>query len=118
MAVKADLRDKVEADILKRPEVSSQDMMGTKAYLVRGRMFAYWVPDGLVAKLPDHARQEFLDRMLGAEFQGPAGRSSGDWMRLALGKKADVEHAIEGAKQAYEFARGATKPRAKRGKRK
>lgn len=121
MTVKPELRQQVEAAILGRPQVKQADMMGTTAYLVRNRMFAFWVADGLVAKLSDRARQEFMDRMQGVEFQGPQGRGQGEWTRLPIGRKADVEAALAAAKSAYEFARGSetAKPKAgKKGRRK
>ena len=118
MAVTPELRQQVEAAILARPEVTPRNMMGTTAYMVRGRMFAFWVADGLVAKLPDRVRQEFLDRNQGALFQGPQGRGSGEWTRLALEKESDVEPAREAVKHAHEYVRGniATKAK-KKGKR-
>lgn len=116
MTVQTDLREQIEADITRRPEVTPRDMMGTTAYMVRGRMFVFWVAGGLVAKLSDKARQEFIDRKQGALFQGPQGRGFGEWTRLQLEKKSDLEGALEGVKSAYEYVRGSagTKPRAKR----
>jgi hypothetical protein len=118
MAVDPQLRQQVEAGILARPEVTPRNMMGTTAYMVRNRMFAFWVADGLVAKLPDRARQEFLDRKQGALFQGAAGRGFGDWTRLHLEKKDDVEPAIAAVKLAYEYIRGGAGASGSRAKRK
>ena len=116
MAVKDELRAQVEAEVLGRPEVTQADMMGTKAYLVRNRMFAFWVADGLIVKLSDRTRQEFLDRFEGALFQGPQGRGQGEWTRLPIEKKADVEAAVSAAKAAYEYVRGAATAPAARSK--
>ncbi len=119
MAVDAALRKQVEADILARSEVKPQDMMGTISYFVRGRMFAFWVADGLVAKLPDKVRQAFLDQQQATLFQGPQGRSTDDWTRFSLEKKDDLEPALAAAKAAYEHARGLAerRPRSKAKKR-
>ena len=112
------LRQQVDAEIAKRGEVTARDMMGTKAYMVRNRMFAFWVADGLVVKLPDRTRQELLDRKAGVLFQGPQGRGAGEWTRLALESKDDVELATRAAKDAYEYARGAaTNAARKKGRR-
>ena len=116
MAVDADLRQQIDAGILARPEVTPRNMMGTTAYMVRGRMFAFWVADGLVAKLPDRTRQEFVDRKAGALFQGPQGRGFGDWTRIALEKKDDLDAANEAAKSAYEYVRGGGGSARKKGK--
>ena len=106
MAVPGDLRQQVETAIMARGNVSTRNMMGTMAYMVGNRMFAFWVADGLVAKLPDRTRQEFVDRKAGALFQGPQGRGFGDWTRIALEKKDDLDAANEAAKSAYEYVRG------------
>ena len=118
MTVKPELREQVEAQILGRGEVTPRNMMGTTAYMVRNRMFAFWVADGLVAKLSDHARQEFLDRKAGVLFQGPQGRGFGEWTRLHLEKKKDLDGVLDGVKSAYEYVRGSAtaKPRAKKRK--
>lgn len=115
MTVDADLKNKVDNDIMGRDEVKVQDMMGTQSYFVRGRMFAFWVGDGLVAKLNDKARQEFLDKQQGVLFQGPQGRATDDWTRFSLEQADDVDPAIAAAKAAYEHARGLAerRPRAK-----
>lgn len=112
------LRKQVDADIAKRGEVTTRDMMGTTSYMVRNRMFAFWVADGLVAKLPDRTRQELLDRKAAVLSQGPQGRGSGEWTRLNLESKDDVETVTRAIKDAYEYARGAADAPAKRTKRK
>jgi hypothetical protein len=106
VAVNAELREQVDADVIKRPEVTPRNMMGTTSYMVRGRMFAFWVPEGLAVKLPDRTRQELLDRKAGVMFQGPQGRGFGEWTTLHLKKKEDLESALEGVKSAYEYVKG------------
>ena len=103
-----------------RGEVTPRNMMGTIAYMVRNRMFAFWVADGLVAKLSDRARQEFVDRKAGVLFQGPQGRGFGEWTRLHLEKKDDLDGVLDGVKSAYEYVRGSAQatPRSKAKKRK
>ena len=113
MTVSAELRQQVEKDILGRPEVKPHDMMGTTAYVVRNRMFAFWVADGLVLKLPDHARQQFLDQQQGSLFQGPQARGSGEWTRLELEKQEDAAAVLSAVKEAYEYVRGTEATRAK-----
>jgi hypothetical protein len=58
MAIDPKFRNEIEAQIM-RGDVKIADMMGTKAYTVGKRTFAYWVADGLVAKLPDQERQSW-----------------------------------------------------------
>src|ERR1700693_3125167 len=105
MPVQADLRAQIEAEIMSRGDVTQRNMMGTTAYMVHNRMFAFWVADGLVAKLPAHKRQEFIDRKLAMLFQGPQGRGFGEWTRLHLEKKDDVDAVVTGAKEAYDYVK-------------
>jgi hypothetical protein len=121
MAVKSELRDQVEAAVLKKSGVTPRNMMGTTSYMVKNRMFAFWVAEGLVAKLPSHTRQEMLDRKAGVVFQGPQGRGFGEWTTLELSKKADVETVVNAVDDAYKYVAGGSaqsKPRAKRKARK
>jgi hypothetical protein len=118
MPVDAGLRQQVEADIMGRAEVTPRNMMGTTCYMVRGRMFAFWVADGLVAKLPARTRQELLDRKAGVMFQGPQGRGFGEWTNLHLGKQEDLTAVLEGAKAAYEYVRGGVPPARSKARRK
>ena len=99
-------------------DVTPSDMMGTTAYMVKGRMFAFWVAEGLVAKLPAHARQEFLDRKAGVLFQGPQGRGFGEWTTLHLSKKKELDTVQEGVKSAYEYVRGGAGAPGRKSKRK
>src|SRR3990172_1147695 len=113
MPIALELHEQIEAELLGKGEVTPRNMMGTTAYMVRGRMFAFWVADGLVAKLPDRARQEFLDRKAGALFQGPQGRGFGEWTRLHVEKQEDIAGVLEGVKAAYEYVKGGASAQAK-----
>ncbi len=117
MTVRAELREQVEAEIMGRGEVTPRDMMGTTAYMVRGRMFAFWVADGLVLKLPARTRQDLIDRKAGALFQGPQGRGFGEWTRLDLSKKKELPAVLEGVKAAYDYVGGSSKAKAKKKRR-
>jgi len=106
MAIDPKLRNEIEAQI-KRGDVSLQNMMGTTAYMVGRRMFAFWVADGLVAKLPDRERQDMVDRKKGIAHQGPQGRGSfGEWTRLHVESKDDVETVVAAARTAYDYVKG------------
>jgi TfoX/Sxy family transcriptional regulator of competence genes len=115
MAADPALRKQVETDILARGEVKPQDMMGTISYFVRGRMFAFWVADGIVVKLSDKVKEAFLDQLQGATFQGPQARGSDEWTHINLEKKDDLEPALAAVKAAFEHVRGLAerRPRSK-----
>jgi hypothetical protein len=104
--VDPDLRQQIEADILAKTGVTPRNMMGTTAYMVGGRMFAFWVADGLVVKLRDQERRELLDRKLGVLFQGPQGRGFGEWTTLHLERKDDLPGVLASAKSAYDYIKG------------
>jgi hypothetical protein len=117
MAVKPALRDEVDIALLAKGGVTQREMMGTTSYMVKNRMFAFWVAEGLVAKLPSHTRQDMLDRKAGVTFQGPQGRGFGEWTTLELSKKGDVKTVIEAAEDAYKYVAGGTaqsKPKARK----
>ncbi len=106
MAVDPTLRDEIEK-LITRGDVSTRDMMGTTAYMVGNRMFAFWVADGLVAKLPDQERQSLVDQRRGAVFQGPQGRGGfGEWTRLHVETKDDIETVVAATKTAYDYIKG------------
>ena len=107
MAIDPALREQIDAQIMSRGDVSTRNMMGTTAYMAGNRMFAFWVADGLVAKLPDQERQQLVDRKLGVAFQGAKGRGGfGEWTRLHIEKQDDVATAVESAKKAYDYIKG------------
>ena len=106
MAVDQNLRDEIEKQIM-RGDVKIADMMGTKAYTVGKRTFAYWVADGLVAKLPDQERQSLVDKRAGTALQGAQGRGSfGEWTRLNVESKDDIETVVAAVKTAYQYIKG------------
>jgi len=106
MPIDPSLRSEIEKQIM-RGDVKATDMMGTKAYMVGNRTFAYWVADGLVAKLPDQERQSLVDQRRGAVFQGPQGRGGfGEWTRLNVETKDDIETVVAATKTAYNYIKG------------
>jgi hypothetical protein len=106
MAVKPELREQVDSALLSKGGVTQREMMGTTSYMVKNRMFAFWVAEGLVAKLPSHTRQDMLDRKAGVMFQGPQGRGFGEWTTLTLEKKKDVDAVVEAVNDAYKYVAG------------
>lgn len=116
MAVPQPLRDQVEAAIMARGNASARQMFGTTAYLVGGRMVAFWVADGIVTRTTDESRRELLEAQRAVPFQGPQGGGFGDWIRLPLANEEDLEVALRVIEEAARHV-GAAGPRRK-GKRK
>jgi hypothetical protein len=91
-------------------------MMGTTAFLVRGKMFAFWMADGVVVKAPHDGHADLVAKLHSTPFTGPQGRGFGDWMQVPVTKDnlEDVRRAIDAAR---EYVAGAAKAPAKRKKR-
>ncbi len=115
MAVPDDLKEQLLPSLAGKPETSTRAMMGTRAFLVRGRMFAFWMPDGIVIKTPRDGHAELIGRLRSTPFTGPQGRGFGEWMSLQVtpDNVADVRSAIDGART---YVAGAGKPPVRRKK--
>ncbi len=100
MAVPQALRDQVEAAIMARGNTSVRQMFGTTAYLVGGRMLAFWVADGIVTRTTDESRRELLEAQRAVPFQGPQGGGFGDWIRLPLATDEDLTIALKVIEEA------------------
>ncbi len=100
MPVPQKLREQVEAAIMSRGNASSRQMFGTTAYLVGGRMVAFWVADGIVTKTTDESRRELLETRRAVPYQGPQGGEFGDWIRLPLASDDDLATALRVVQEA------------------
>jgi TfoX/Sxy family transcriptional regulator of competence genes len=115
MAVSDELKEQLMPSLTGAPETSTRSMMGTTAFLVRGRMFAFWMPEGIVVKAPRDQHADLMGRLHSTPFTGPQGRGFGEWMTLEVTPEniADVRLAID---QARAYIAGAAKPPARRKK--
>ena len=115
MAVPDELKQKLEPSLLGAQGVSTRDMMGTTAFVVRGRMFAFWMPDGIVVKTPHDGHNDMVSKLHAMPFNGPQASGAGEWTRLAVTEENvdDVRKVIDGARSSLA---GAPKPAPRRKK--
>jgi hypothetical protein len=117
MAIPDDLKKQLLPSLTGKPETSTRAMMGTTSVLVRGRMFAFWMPDGIVVKPPHDGHDDLLEKLRSAPFRGPQGGGFGDWMRVPVTAEniEDVKRIID---ESYRNVAGGVKPPARRKKKK
>jgi hypothetical protein len=115
MAIPDELKQQLLPSLAGKPETSTRAMMGTTAFLVRGRMFAFWMPDGIVIKTPRDQHAGLMSKLHSTPFTGPQGRGFGEWMSLQVTPEnvADVRSAIDAART---YVAGAAKPPVRRKK--
>lgn len=116
MAVPDELKQQLEPALLGKGGVTTRDMMGTTAFLVRGRMFAFWMADGIVVKAPHDGHADLIEKLRSAPFKGPQGGGFGDWMSVPVTAENidDVKRVIE---DAYKYVAGGANAPTRRRKR-
>lgn len=115
MAVPDELKERLAPSLTGAPETSTRSMMGTTAFLVRGRMFAFWMPEGIVLKTPRDQHAGLMSKLHSTPFAGPQGRGFGEWMSVEVTPETldEVRAAID---EARSYVAGAAKPPPKRKK--
>lgn len=115
MPIANELKQQLLPSLTGRPETSERDMMGTMSYLVRGRIFAFWAPDGIVVRTPRDAHDDLIASLKSSPFRGPQG-GAGDWMHVPV--TAENIEAVQAAiDHAYRYVAGAAKPPKRKKKR-
>jgi hypothetical protein len=116
MAIPDELKEQLLPSLTGKPETSTRAMMGTTAFLVRGKMFAFWMADGIVVKAPHDGHADLVSKLHSTPFSGPQGRGFGDWMTVPVTEDTieEVRRAIDASR---EYVAGAAKPVTKRKKR-
>jgi len=115
MAIPDELKEQLLPSLTGAPETDTRNMMGTTAFLVRGRMFAFWMPEGIVLKTPHDGHADLLSKLHSTPFQGPQGRGFGEWMSVAV-TADNIEQVRAAIDEARAYVAGATKAPARRRK--
>lgn len=115
MAVPDELKEQLMPSLAGAAGASTREMMGTTAFLVRGRMFAFWMPDGIVIKTPHDGHADLVSKLHSAPFSGPQGRGFGEWMRLPVTAE-NIEEVRRAIDDARAYVAGPAKPPPKRKK--
>ena len=102
----------IEARMTGWAGVEPRRMFGCDAYLVGGRLFAFFQDDGVVVKVPSPRREELLADARVVPFTVRQGTRFGDWIHLRLSGPADAAFALPSVEESYRQAQAA--PAAKR----
>ena len=87
--------------------VEPRRMFGCDAYLVGGRLFAFFQDEGVVVKVPSPRREELLADARVVPFTPRSGVSFGNWLHLRLADPADAAFALPAVEESYRQAQAA-----------
>ena len=79
------------ANLMAWGDVEPRRMFGCDAYLVGGRLCAFFADDGVVVKVPSPQREELLNDPRVSPFTTGRGRGTfGEWLHLRLGEALGI----------------------------
>lgn len=100
-----DIRETLEADIMKWPGVVSKEMMGCLCYFRGKKFFAFLVTDAIVlTKLPKQERA-LLSRRAGSRPFEMAGRTASAWVQVPLKAPKELGPLMAYVRNSYDEAR-------------
>jgi len=100
-------QDEIVARMMGWANVEPRRMFGCDAYLVGGRLFAFFQDDGVVVKVPSPQREELLADARVSPFTVRQGARFGDWLHLRLSGPADAAFALPAVEESYRQAQAA-----------
>ena len=106
-------QDEIVARMMGWASIEPRRMFGCDAYLVGGRLFAFFQDEGVVVKVPSPRREELLADARVAPFTVRQGARFGDWLHLRLSEPADAAFALPVVEESYRQAQ-ATPPARRR----
>jgi hypothetical protein len=112
MSVDQRAQDEIVARMMGWAGVEPRRMFGRDAYLVGGRLFAFFRDEGIVVKVPSPRREELLADARVSVFTANRGDRFGDWIEVRLSGPADAAFALGAVEESYRQAQAA--PAAKR----
>ena len=107
MSADRSAQDEIVARMMGWANVEPRRMFGCDAYLVGGRLFAFFQDEGVVVKVPSPRREELLADARVAPFTPRSGVRFGDWLHLRLSGPADAAFALPAVKESYRQAQAA-----------
>ena len=105
----------IVANLMAWGQVEPRRMFGSDAYLVKGKMFAFFVHDGVVVKVSSPQRERLLEDARVSPFSHQ-GKRFGDWLHLRLSDPQDVSLALPAIEESYRYVQ-ATPARGRRPRR-
>jgi hypothetical protein len=109
-------QEEILARMMGWANVEPRRMFGCDAYLVGGRLFAFFQDDGVVVKVPSPWREELLEDARVAPFTPRSGARFGDWLHMRLPGPADAAFALPAVEESYRQAQAAPARKARRRK--
>ena len=111
--ISADQRaqDEILARMMGWAGVEPRRMFGCDAYLVGGRLFAFFQDEGVVVKVPSLRREELLADARVAPFTVRQGARFGDWLHVRLSGPADAAFALPAVEESYRQAQASSAKR-------
>jgi hypothetical protein len=97
-----DLRLEFESIVMDWVHVTRKYMFGSHAYLVRGRLFAFLVEDGVIITSLSASSRERLTELLEAFPFESKGKPVGGWMRAIVNDDSDLETIMPYVRESYE----------------
>ena len=99
-----EVRQALEADMVKWPGVASKEMMGCLCYFRGKKFFAFFVTSGLViTKLSKDDRSNLAERVAWKPFE-MSGRVSSSWMQVTVKKPGELPFLLPYVRKSYEAA--------------
>jgi len=99
-------QSEIVANLMAWGQVEPRRMFGCDAYLVKGKMFAFFVDEGVVVKVPSPQRERLLKDARVSPFTHQ-GRRFGDWLHLRLSDPQDVALALPAIEESYRHVQAA-----------
>ncbi len=104
MAPDPPAQEEIVVNLMAWANVEPRRMFGCDAYLVGGRLFAFFADDGVVVKVPSPQREELLNDPRVSPFTTGRGRGTfGEWLHLRLGEPPDVALALPAVEGSYRY---------------
>ena len=107
-------QDEIMTRMMGWASVEPRRMFGCDAYLVGGRLFAFFQAEGVVVKVPSPRREELLADARVEPFTPRSGARFGDWIHLRLSGPADAAFALAAVEESYRQAQAAPPARRRR----
>lgn len=113
MATDNQLQAELAARLMDWPGVDARRMFGCDAFLVRGRLFAFFSDQGVVTKPTSALRQRLLEE--GATpFRVRQGVPFGQWVYIPLADSPALQQAFLAVEESYRSVEAAPPGRRRR----
>jgi len=99
-------QEEIMAHMMSWGGVEPRRMFGCDAFLVKGKLFAFFDRKGVAVKVPPPLREELLREPWVAPLTH-RGKPFGTWLRLCLRGPQDMATALAAVRESYRYVREA-----------